>query len=53
MFEQAGHQAYSWHWLSPKLDDADVIVWAPDDYEPPNVGARGALAPEGELERGS
>jgi hypothetical protein len=40
MFEQAGHQVYSWHWLSPKLDDADVIVWAPDDYKPPSDEVR-------------
>ncbi len=40
MFEQAGHQVYSWQWLSPKLDDADVIVWAPDDYQPPSDEVR-------------
>lgn len=40
MFRQAGHRVHSWRWLSPKLDQADVIVWAPDDYEPPTPEVR-------------
>lgn len=28
-----------------------MVVEVPDDYEPPHVGARGALAPGGELSR--
>ncbi|MGI9456322.1 MAG: DUF4350 domain-containing protein [Aeoliella sp.] len=35
MFKRAGHKVRSWRYLSPSLDEADVIVWAPDDFEPP------------------
>lgn len=35
MFALAGHKVRSWQYLSPSLDKADVIVWAPDDFEPP------------------
>jgi hypothetical protein len=35
MFEQAGHKVRSWHVLSPSLENADVIVWAPDDFDLP------------------
>jgi hypothetical protein len=35
MFESAGHRVKSWRYLSPMLNDANVIVWAPDDFEPP------------------
>ena len=37
MFEQAGHPVKTWKWLSPKLEDYDVIVWVPNDFEPPTV----------------
>ena len=40
MFRQAGHEVHTWRWLSPRLDEADVIVWAPDDFEPPSPKAR-------------
>ena len=38
LFEEAGHRVSSWRWLSPRLDEeADVIVWFPDDFEPPSA----------------
>ncbi len=41
MFEAAGHEVYSWPWLSPRVQDrADCIVWFPDDFEPPNQEVR-------------
>jgi hypothetical protein len=40
MFEQAGHQVTTWHRLSPKLKKADVIVWVPDDFQPPTAEHR-------------
>ena len=39
MFEAAGHHVSSWSSLSPRLDQADCIVWFPDDLEPPSPGA--------------
>ena len=35
MFETAGHHVSSWGALSPRLDQADCIVWFPDDFQPP------------------
>lgn len=35
MFRHAGHRVRSWGFLSPSLKKADVIVWFPDDLEPP------------------
>jgi len=35
MFEQAGHRVRTWRRLSPKLEECDVIVWAPDNFQPP------------------
>lgn len=36
MFEQAGNTVFSWPLLSPRLNQrADVIVWFPDDFQPP------------------
>jgi hypothetical protein len=43
MFEKAGHRVSSWHSLSPRLDEADCIVWFPDDFQPPSVEVRGWL----------
>ena len=40
LFQQAGHQVHSWHVLSPAARRADVIVWIPDRFEPPNPDAR-------------
>ena len=37
MFSRAGHHVRSWRYLSPSLDHADIIVWAPDDFEPPSI----------------
>ena len=36
MFDAAGHRVTSWRALSPRLDEADTIVWAPDRFEPPS-----------------
>jgi hypothetical protein len=36
MFEQAGHHVSSWGSLSPRLDQADCVVWFPNDFEPPS-----------------
>lgn len=35
MFRSAGHRVRSWRLLSPSLEKADVLVWFPDDLEPP------------------
>lgn len=35
MFQQAGHRVTSWRYLSPRLREADTIVWAPDRFKPP------------------
>jgi len=41
MFEQAGHKVTEWQWLSPKLrNEADSIVWFPDDFHPPSEDVR-------------
>lgn len=40
MFEERGHSVSTWKQLSPRLNQADVIVWAPDDYEPPRPAVR-------------
>lgn len=41
MFEQAGHEVSTAHWLSPSVaEKADVIVWAPDDTAPPTKAVR-------------
>ncbi|HEV3005057.1 MAG TPA: DUF4350 domain-containing protein [Pirellulales bacterium] len=37
MFEQAGHRVAKTSWLTPRVRaKADVIVWAPDDFEHPS-----------------
>lgn len=37
MCEAQGHSVFSWPVLSPRIRDrADVIVWFPDDLEPPS-----------------
>jgi hypothetical protein len=38
MFEAAGHHVSSWSSLSPRLDQADCVVWFPDDFQPPSPG---------------
>ena len=35
MFEAEEFKVYSWHRLSPKLAQYDVILWAPNDFELP------------------
>lgn len=40
MFEQAGHRVRSWRYLSPRLQEADTIVWFPDDFQPPSEEQR-------------
>ncbi len=40
MFKKAGHRVQTFTRLSPKLNEADVIVWAPDDFEPPGSPQR-------------
>ena len=43
MFEQAGHRVRSWERLSPVLNTRDVIVWFPNDFEPPTLEQRDFL----------
>jgi hypothetical protein len=35
LFRRAGHRVTTFGRLSPKLEEADVIVWTPDDFKPP------------------
>lgn len=32
LFVSAGHRVRSWRYLSPSLEEAEVIVWAPDQF---------------------
>ena len=36
MFKKAKFRVNGWRRLSPKLEEYDVIVWFPNDYEPPS-----------------
>lgn len=40
MFEEAGHKVTSWEPLSPRVKEADVIVWFPDDFHAPSAEVR-------------
>ncbi|MGD9644183.1 MAG: DUF4350 domain-containing protein [Pirellulales bacterium] len=41
MCTQAGHKVRSWRWLSPRVqENADVLVWAPDSFDPPSAKVR-------------
>ena len=40
MFEAAGHDVRSRRYLSPKLAEADTIVWVPDSFTPPSLEVR-------------
>lgn len=40
MFEEAGFRVSTWKRLSPNLKEYDVIVWAPDDFDPPTQRER-------------
>jgi hypothetical protein len=51
MFREAGSTVASRRFLSPKIHDYDVIVWAPDDFQPPDDEVREFL--EAWLARGS
>jgi hypothetical protein len=35
MFREDGLRVSTWTRLSPRLDTADVIIWFPDDFQPP------------------
>jgi hypothetical protein len=35
MFKSYGHSTTARRYLSPKMDDYDVVVWFPNDFEPP------------------
>jgi len=35
MFKELGHKVTTKRYLSPRLHDYDVVVWAPDDFELP------------------
>jgi hypothetical protein len=43
MFRDAGHKVTTWSRLSPKLEEANVIVWAPDSFTPPSAEERDFL----------
>src|SRR5277367_5178698 len=43
MFSDRGHRVEIWEQLSPRLLKADVIVWFPDDFEPPSSDVRSWL----------
>lgn len=40
MFKAAGHRVASTSRLSPRLHESDILVWAPDDFEPPTAKQR-------------
>ncbi len=40
MFQEAGYSVGTARRLSPALGRADVIVWAPDDFQPPRAEVR-------------
>jgi hypothetical protein len=43
MFRARGHTVTTMSRFSPRLDKYEVIVWAPDDFEPPNQEHRQRL----------
>jgi hypothetical protein len=43
LFKRGGHRVTSMQRLSPKVHEFDVIVWAPDDFEPPTKEQRDFL----------
>jgi hypothetical protein len=43
MYEKAGYRVFSWRRLSPRLKQADVIVWAPNSFDPPRREERAWL----------
>jgi hypothetical protein len=40
MFKAAGHRVTNASRLSPRLNESDILVWAPDDFEPPTTEQR-------------
>ena len=40
LFKRKGHRVTSMSRLSPKLEEFDVVVWAPNDFEPPTKEQR-------------
>ena len=40
MFRQAGYRVSTWTRLSPKIEDFDTIVWAPNSFTPPSEEER-------------
>jgi len=40
LFKRAGHRVTTMTRLSPKVRDFDVVVWVPDDFEPPTTEQR-------------
>lgn len=43
MFQQRGHTVTSRRYLSPRIDDFDVLVWAPDDHALPGTAEQDFL----------
>jgi len=43
MFREAGWKVTSRRFLSPRINDYDTIVWAPDDFQPPGDDVRDFL----------
>jgi hypothetical protein len=43
LFKKAGHRVTTLGRLSPRLDDFDIVVWIPDDFEPPKKEQRDFL----------
>jgi hypothetical protein len=40
LFKRAGHRVTTRGRLSPSINDFDIIVWCPDDFEPPTAQQR-------------
>jgi hypothetical protein len=40
LFKRAGHRVTTMTRLSPKVNDFDVVVWVPNDFEPPTKEQR-------------
>jgi hypothetical protein len=51
MFEEAGYDVVSRSYISARLKDFDVVVWMPDDFEPPSIAQRVGI--ESWLSRGN
>jgi len=43
MFRDAGHRVTTLRRISPRLRQFEVVVWAPDDFQPPSTEQRVAL----------